>query len=160
VAIEDCGLERVSQEGRAVAFDWSLVIGSLVGACIGLAGDWSGRLGARRQADRAREQHRQDSASRRAIERDDERRRAVEQREAEALQRILSTMVQLLPGVSDARTRSDEAIPAAVRFIRVAATESLYVTDAGLRSRILIVVDAIDGVTYGFLKSFDLGECV
>jgi hypothetical protein len=142
-----------------MAFDWSLVVGSVVGAAIGLAGEWSGRLGSRRQAERARQQTLEDAEGARVVQREDDRQRGIENREIQALQRVLAALVNL-PGVTEAKQRRAEVAPSVIEVVLVIAEASQYVRSTELRARISGSIDALEGAALGLLETFDLGECI
>ncbi len=143
-----------------MAFDWSLVTGTLVGAVIGLTGDWTGRLSARRQTAAAHRQARADAEVDRQIQREEDMRRAVEAREVGALQTILAAMTSSLPGVTRAREHPDDAKAEVTDFVRLTIFESVQVVDEGLRRRLEAAADALDHAVQGHLATFVLGECI
>ncbi|TDT23048.1 hypothetical protein EV562_1203 [Streptomyces sp. BK208] len=136
--------------------EWGTVVSVAVGGLIGLSGDTIGRIGARRQAQRARQESLEDaeSARRRAIE--DESRAAKADRERRAVENILGAYlehpVRLLNQPPHETDRSATKICAILGF------EQSFLLDRELRLRIAEVCYLLDMAQSGSVPGHSLAE--
>ena len=112
--------------------DWATVAGAIAGGAIGLLGDLTGRLGARRQAAQQRREMLEDLARVRDERIEDEQRQAIYQRACQAAEDIVQTIRNNPVVVHSARPEVD--MRERIRAVHLALySESLYIPDPHLR---------------------------
>ncbi|WP_338704086.1 hypothetical protein V2W30_40045 (plasmid) [Streptomyces sp. Q6] len=136
--------------------EWGTVVSVAVGGLIGLSGDTIGRIGARRQAQRARQESLEDAEAdrRRAIE--DESRAAKADRERSAVENILGAYlahpVMLLNQQPADTARSATEICAVLGF------EQSFLLDKELRLRIAEICYLVDMALSDTVPGYSLPE--
>lgn len=136
--------------------EWGTVVSVAVGGLIGLSGDTIGRIGARRQAQRARQESLEDAeaARRRALE--DESRTAKADRERSAVENILGAYlehpVMLLNQPPDETAQSVTKICATLGF------EQSFLLDKELRLRIAEICYLVDMALSDSVPGYSLPE--
>jgi hypothetical protein len=131
----------VYAEGSALVV-WIPLLSAAVGAMIGLAGDWSGRINARRQELRARTIMLEDEARVRANSVEDERRRESDRRARQAAETIVTAFRDNLVALTDHATA--DVRPQARNLVMVVFTERVHVLDPELRRRLYQVEQVLD----------------
>lgn len=140
-----------------MALDWSVVVVPMVGAAIGLAGEWSGRRSARRESERLHERTVREAAEARFAQLEEARQRRVEDRERQALEAILSSLTDF-PPISVVEANPAEARPAVAAFASLCAIERMYVVSPDLRRLLAVAVEGVDLASGGHLETFTLAE--
>ena len=134
----------------------STVVSVAVGGLIGLSGDTIGRIGARRQAQRARQESLEDAeaARRRALE--DESRTAKADRERSAVENILGAYLE--HPVMLLNQPPDETAQSVTRICATLGFEQSFLLDNELRLRIAEICYLVDMALSDSVPGYSLPE--
>lgn len=136
--------------------EWGTVVSVAVGGLIGLSGDSIGRIGARRQAQRARQESLEDAeaARRRAIE--DESRTARADRERTAVENILGAYLE--HPVMLLNQPPDDTVESATKICITLGYEQSFLLDNELRLRIAEICYLVDMALSDSVPGYSLPE--
>ncbi|WP_037851388.1 hypothetical protein [Streptomyces sp. NRRL S-340] len=136
--------------------EWGTVVSVAVGGLIGLSGDTIGRIGARRQAQRARQEYLEDAeaARRRAIE--DESRAAKADRERSAVENILGAYLE--HPIMLLNQPSDDTVESATKICATLGFEQSFLLDKELRLRIAEICYLVDMALSDSVPGYSLPE--
>jgi hypothetical protein len=149
-----------------MAFEWSMVIGPLIGAGIGLTGEWTGRRSARHQAERVRSETLREAQEERELIWERERRDQLEGRQIETLREVLRLLCQL-PGIkqlrdpASGRSRVGPEVRGEVdEFMRLVPNIGREIREPALRERVLLARSALDASLSNALPGYEAHEVV
>ncbi|OQQ13844.1 hypothetical protein B0675_26840 [Streptomyces sp. M41(2017)] len=136
--------------------EWGTVASVIAGGLIGLSGDTIGRIGARRQARRARQEALEDAETARQHAIEDEGRKARQDRQRHAVEKILGAYLEhpiLLVG-----QKHEDTVRSATDIYRVLAFEQSFLLDDDLRHRIVEISDLLDLAVADAVPGYSLPE--
>ncbi|MCX4920294.1 hypothetical protein [Streptomyces sp. NBC_00687] len=136
--------------------EWGTVVSVIAGGLIGLSGDTIGRIGARRQAQRARQEALEDAeaARRRSIE--DEGRKTREDRQRSAVENILGAYLEHPIMLVD--QAHEDTVKSATKICLVLGSEQSFLLDEELRHRITEICYLVDIAAAGGVPGYSLPE--
>lgn len=136
--------------------EWGTVVSVAVGGLIGLSGDTIGRIGARRQAQRARQESLEDAeaARRRAIE--DESRAAKADRERSAVENILGAYLE--HPIMLLNQPPDDTVESATKICATLGFEQSFLLDKELRLRVAEICYLVDMALSDSVPGYSLPE--
>ncbi|WP_143661174.1 hypothetical protein [Streptomyces sp. M41(2017)] len=136
--------------------EWGTVVSVVAGGLIGLSGDTIGRIGARRQAQRARQEALEDAetARRRAIE--DEGRKTREDRQRHGVENILRAYLEHPIMLVD--QAHEDTVRSATKICLVLGSEQSFLLDEELRHRITEICYLVDIAAAGGVPGYSLPE--
>ncbi|MFG2452913.1 hypothetical protein ACGFSG_26400 [Streptomyces sp. NPDC048512] len=136
--------------------EWGTVVSVIAGGLVGLSGDTIGRIGARHQAQRARQEALEDAetARRHAIE--DEGRKTREDRERRAVENILRAYLEHPIMLVD--QAHDDTVQSATKIYAVLGFEQSFLLDDELRHRVAEISHLIDIAVAGAVPGYSLPE--
>ncbi|MFH9569311.1 hypothetical protein [Streptomyces sp. NPDC017230] len=149
-------MERTNNTGGFM--EWGTIVTVVVGGLIGLSGDTIGRVGARRQAQRARQEALEDGeiARRQAIE--DESRRARTDRQRSAVENILGAYLE--NPVMLVNQAPEDTVESAAKICNILGFEQSFLLDKELRFRVAEIVYLLDIALSSGVPGFSLPEVV
>ncbi|MEU3549441.1 hypothetical protein [Streptomyces longwoodensis] len=136
--------------------EWGTVVSVTVGGLIGLSGDTIGRIGARRQAQRARQESLEDAEAARRRAREDEGRAARADRERRAVENILSAYLE--HPVMLLNQPPDETAESATKICATLGFEQSFLLDRELRLRIAEICYLVDMALSDSVPGYSLPE--
>ncbi|MFJ8932020.1 hypothetical protein ACIRLA_36165 [Streptomyces sp. NPDC102364] len=136
--------------------EWGTVVSVAVGGLIGLSGDTIGRIGARRQAQRARQESLEDAeaARRRAIE--DESRAAKADRERSAVENILGAYLE--HPIMLLNQPPEDTVESAAKICATLGFEQSFLLDKELRFRVAEICYLVDMALSDSVPGYSLPE--
>lgn len=139
--------------------DWSAITAAIVGAAIGLSGELTGRIGAKRQAERARQIAIEDAERSRAQTIEDERRREADSRARLAAENILDAFRTNV--VHRERPVDDETRSRVTAIVVTMLFELVHLPNRDLRRRLVEMEHVLDAVGSGVeYEGYSLPEIV
>ncbi|WP_147977455.1 hypothetical protein [Streptomyces sp. MS191] len=136
--------------------EWGTIVTVLLGGLIGLSGETVGRMGARRQAQIARQEALEDASKARSQAIEDDSRRGKEARERTAVENILSAYLENPIRLVD--QPSEETVLSVTKICLVLGFEQSFILNAELRQRVAEICYFLDISTDGDVCGYSAAE--
>ncbi|MFG3369293.1 hypothetical protein ACIPWY_35320 [Streptomyces sp. NPDC090032] len=136
--------------------EWGTIITVLIGGLIGLSGDSIGRMGARRQAQRARQEVLEDAETARSRAIEDGSRKEKGDREKRAVENILSAYLE--NPISLVGQPREEVVLSVIKIGTVLGFEQSFIINSDLRQRVAEICYFLDLAAVGDVGGYSLAE--
>ncbi|MFB9603511.1 hypothetical protein ACFFTQ_11050 [Streptomyces roseofulvus] len=136
--------------------EWGTIVTVLLGGLIGLGGETIGRMGARRQAQIARQEALEDANIARSQAIEDDSRREKEARERVAVENILSAYLENPIRLVD--QANEETVLSVTKICLTLGFEQSFILDAELRQRVAEICYILDIATDGDVGGYSIAE--
>lgn len=136
--------------------EWGTIATVLIGGLIGLSGDSIGRMGARRQAQRARQEVLEDAETARSRAIEDDNRKEKGDRERRAVENILSAYLE--NPISLVGQTREEAGLSVIKIGTVLGFEQSFIINSDLRQRVAEICYFLDLAAVGDVCGYSLAE--
>ncbi|MFI0243030.1 hypothetical protein [Streptomyces sp. NPDC016845] len=136
--------------------EWATIVTVVIGGLIGLGGDAVGRLGARRQAQQARQDSLEDAETARTWAVEDGRRKERESRERAAVEHILAAYLE--HPIRLINQPEEEVLQSLAKICVVLGYEQSFILNGALRERIAEVSYFLDLAAVGNVGEYSAAE--